>query len=934
MSEALQRLDVLMPGENHDPLQADSTSAAMIERVREQQSALFLLMKSGVLGQTEQAAFSALTEISAATLAVARVSIWLFSPDCETLVLADSYNAANNTHGNGITLEASSYPAYFEALKWNRVIAVSDAQVDPRTSEFTRDYLLPNNIVSLIDAGIWQMGNRVGVICVESINARRLWTPDEKQFAASIADIVVIHFENRSRCTAQQQLAQSRNSFSQVFGMSQDMMVITRLADGIVLDVNEAFFKQTGYATDEIIGKSARQLGLWVDPAKRDEWWQLFTRDGEVRALEVEMRHKSGDIRSHQISSELIEFEGERCAITISRDFTDARRQARLVFEIAQGVAASTGETFFRSLVECLLKALDADLAFVGEMSPSDTSKVVAIAVHNRDGPGQAFAYDLAGSPCRNIIDKGICVYASDVDKLFPHDLALTKKGIQGYVGAPLLNSDGQALGLIAVLFKRPIEDSDMAVQLMRIFSVRASVELERRDQFAQLQYRASYDLLTGLANRTTLEERIDRDIRARQTHLAGASAAGTRAALLLIDLDRFKEINATLGHGVGDKVVARIAARLQNEQLAGAIRGAEIARTGGDEFAVWFAGNTDFGQISFAVSRLMDAITAPLDVEGYPLEVGASIGIAIHPDNADSASKLLRCADIAMYEAKKRGSGIVYYDQTHDPYSPQRLTLMSQISQAVRGKQFEVFYQPRTHLANSQPAGFEALVRWRHPQLGLLLPGKFIPLAELSDVIRPLTFHVLDQAIGQLRQWQGIGNGLAVVGVNLSARNLMDDECANVIRKLLDKHAVNPALLELEITESVIIADPEKAQKTLNDIHAMGVRIAIDDFGTGFSSLSHLKRLPLHALKIDVSFVTHMLQNAQDAAIVESIICLAHSLGLGVVAEGIEDRQTEARLRALGCDQGQGFYIGRPLPAEEATAWLLACLDSARQPS
>jgi predicted signal transduction protein with EAL and GGDEF domain len=317
-------------------------------------------------------------------------------------------------------------------------------------------------------------------------------------------------------------------------------------------------------------------------------------------------------------------------------------------------------------------------------------------------------------------------------------------------------------------------------------------------------------------------------------------------------------------------------------------------------------------------------ALTAPFDIQGYRLEIGASVGIALHPAQGNSAMDLLRCADIAMYIAKRRGVGYALYDAADDAYSPERLLLISQLGTAVRGNELELHFQPRLNLQTDQPTGFEALVRWRHPTMGLLPPSQFIPLAELSDVIRPLTLWVLDRALAQVQAWSFLNRSMRMA-VNLSARHLMDDSCADQIARLLSKHGVTPHLLELEVTESAIIIDPERATRTLNRIHEMGVHVSIDDFGTGYSSLSHLKQLPLSALKIDMSFVSNMLRNPKDAAIVESTIGLAHNLGLSVVAEGIEDENTLVHLRTLGCDEGQGFLIGRPMLPVQALDWIIA---------
>ena len=494
--------------------------------------------------------------------------------------------------------------------------------------------------------------------------------------------------------------------------------------------------------------------------------------------------------------------------------------------------------------------------------------------------------------------------------ELFPRDRALAEKGIHAYVGARLSDSKGQPLGLMSVLFRHPLEEAPLAENLLRIFAARASGELERGHDLRALEHLAHHDPLTGLPNR----------IRLRQCVESGLAEGGIAGALLLIDLDRFKEINDTLGHPVGDVLLRRVGATLR--EGAGRFPRACVARLGGDEFAVWIPGAGDARAAQEAAAHVLASLTAPIDIEGYRLEVGASVGVAIAPAHAGTSSGLLRCADVAMYAAKRTGSSHAIYDASQDPYSTERLALLSDLGTAVRDGQLRVHYQPRVRLADGAVQGFEALVRWQHPRLGLLPPSRFVPLAELSDVIRPLTYWVLAASLGQQRQWLERGIDLRLA-VNLSARHLIDEACASRIAEMVAQAGVEPSSLELEITESAIIADPERAGATLERIRALGVRVAVDDFGTGFSSMSHLKRLPLTALKIDVSFVRQMLASPADRAIVESTIHLAHDLGLSVVAEGIEDEATMAALRAHGCDEGQGFFIGLPMTAVDATAWL-----------
>ena len=891
-----------------------SKHTSISQRVSLQQTALLDILKSDLLAQDLPTIFSILNETAARTLGVSSVSIWRFTASRDYLELADRYDRIRDTHSSGKQLLAADYPVYFEALRRNRVISAVDVHIDPRTTELANEQRAMK-LRSILDATIWYAGENRGVICIESANECRDWAPDEQQFAGSIADLVALALENNQRRETQNLLSASEDQFSRVFWLSPDWMVITRLKDAIVLEVNESFEHQSGYSAAEVVGRSAREFNLWVSEEQRVSWLASCAANGRVRGLEAELRLKSGEIRSFEVSSERIELSGEVCLITTSRDVTASKRQERLVYDIAQSVGAASGEGFFRTLVECLARALDADMVFVGELDSVDSTHVHTIDVQKKTGASPNFVYALDGSPCESVLGRGICAYPRDVARLFPRDEALTVKRIEAYVGAPLTDSSGTALGLIAALFTRPLDQGGTTVHMLQIFAARAAAELERRNHLLALEHRATHDLLTGLMNRAALERDINYSIEHRK-------GKGTCSALLLIDLDRFKEINDTLGHAVGDRLLVILAKRLVAENDAGSMCRGVVARLGGDEFAVWLGDLSGTSVAEVVASRVLAALVAPFDIEDYRLEIGASIGIAVLAEDSINANEMVRRADVAMYVAKRRGDGYSVYDGSDDSNSRERLALIGEIGNAVRLGEFELEYQPKVTLETRVPTGFEALARWRHPRLGLLQPGRFIPLAELSDVIRPLTLWVLDRALAQLSDWRGEGYVLRMA-VNLSARHLMDDACPDQIRRLLEKHNVPAAQLELEITESALIADPIRATQVLMRIHATGVHLSIDDFGTGYSSLSHLMRLPLNSLKIDMSFVLHMLTNPKCAAIVESTINLAHNLGLSVVAEGIESEQVRAALHLLGCNEGQGFVIGRPMSGTDASSWL-----------
>ena len=445
------------------------------------------------------------------------------------------------------------------------------------------------------------------------------------------------------------------------------------------------------------------------------------------------------------------------------------------------------------------------------------------------------------------------------------------------------------------------------------MYRIAAGASRELRRQSAHNAYHARHDSLTGLPNRNAFYEAVDEAI-------AQAMAGGPRAAAMIIDLDRFKEVNDTLGHHSGDILLRHAADRLRD-----ALRPSDLlARLGGDEFAVLLPTVSSVEQATQVAERIRGALEQPFQIQDISLHVGASVGIAIAPDHGQNAEDLLQRADVAMYLAKDSNSTHSVYEPSTDPYSASKLSMVGELRRAFTERQLEVHYQPKASLSNGAVDGVEALVRWNHPTRGLIPPIDFIPLAEHTGLINRLTVYVLDAALRQCAEWQGIGLDLAVA-VNLSARNISDPELPDTVAGLLAEHGVEPSRLVLELTESMLMADPEQAKDVLARLHHMGVGLAIDDFGTGYSSLTYLSELPVTELKIDRSFVKSMATNDGDAFIVRATIDLGRNLGLRVVAEGVETESVWNRLAELGCDIGQGYYLSRPVPATELTRWLVA---------
>ena len=572
----------------------------------------------------------------------------------------------------------------------------------------------------------------------------------------NITELQSVGRDIHDRKMAEEALRISEEKFSKAFHCSPEAIIITKIKDGTIIEVNEGFERISGFKTQEVLGRSSLEIGIWPEASQRQGHIEVLQRQGYLKDAEVMFKVKSGELRDCLTSAEMIEIEGEACLVSVTRDVTEAKRAT------------------------------------------------------------------------------------------------------------------------------------------------------------AALQHQATHDALTDLPNRNWLKTRIEQ--------LIGAAADNQQAfALLLIDLDRFKEINDTLGHQTGDTILKQIAPRLT--PLLDYLNG-DLARLGGDEFAIIIKNTHDKADVEVAANDLLKALEQPFYFEGMRLEIGASLGIARFPEDGANTHTLLRCADVAMYVAKEKAVGYEFYHAQEDRHSTRRLALMSELRTAITEDQLRCYFQPKTDLASGKVSGFEALVRWQHPEHGLIPPGQFIPFAEMGDSIRPLTYWMLEQAIQKCRAWHQQGNTFSV-SVNLSTRNLLDEGCQERIEHLLKRHQLEARYLEVEITESSLIKDPERVLKNITRLHETGVKLSIDDFGSGYSSMSYLKRMPLHALKIDLSFVTHMLENKQDEIIVKSTINLAHNLGLNVVAEGVENQATMDALRKYSCDTAQGYFIAKPLAPDQVDQWL-----------
>jgi diguanylate cyclase (GGDEF)-like protein len=479
----------------------------------------------------------------------------------------------------------------------------------------------------------------------------------------------------------------------------------------------------------------------------------------------------------------------------------------------------------------------------------------------------------------------------------------------------PLLSAHLFASVLEMLAIYAAVQAGSLAILLVglviAIFQYLVAELLKSKARGKELQRLATLDTLTGLANRDRFQEAV-------AAALADQTDLRRPFAVMLIDLDRFKEVNDTLGHHYGDELLRKLGPRLEAAIGPDGL----VARLGGDEFALLTPPATDEETFELAAARLIACVAQPIYVDELALEVGASIGIARFPVDGTDANTLLRRADVAMYAAKEAHSGWTYYAPELDRNSVRKLSVISDFRRALEDGEIVAYYQPIVDVVGGRVRGAEALVRWEHPELGVLAPGSFVDTVEQTGLIGPMTRTVLEQAVAQCAQWREDGHDLSIA-VNLSVRNLLDHNLPWEIDRLLTHHGLPPEALHLEITESMLMSDPERARGTVTRLNALGIRLSVDDFGTGYSSLAYLRQMPIDELKIDRSFVSPMLRDESDLIIVRSTINLGHDLGLRVIAEGVEDEATLGRLARLGCDLAQGYHISRPMPALQFVRWL-----------
>jgi diguanylate cyclase (GGDEF)-like protein/PAS domain S-box-containing protein len=658
--------------------------------------------------------------------------------------------------------------------------------------------------------------------------------------------------------------------------------IISADLNGSIINWNAGAERLYGYTAQDAIGRS---LSMIVPEGRSDELRAALdrvTRGEQIDQIETVRRRRDGSLVEVSISlAPLTDAHGTVIATTgIARDMSSLKQAAQ---------ALRSSEERYRRIVET---------AFEGVWIIDSGNKTTFVNRRMADMLGYA-PEEILGKPVLTFMDP-------DAQAAFVANRDSRQQAYQAEHEFRFRRADGSELWVL--LEASP--DRDAAGNYVGSLAMVTDVTERRRAQRA-LEHQTRHDALTGLPNRLLLGERLAEALTsARNSHY--------QVGVLVLDLDHFKEVNETFGLLAGDRLLEQVGPRLQSEIRTGDM----VARLGGDEFAVLLP-ETDGTAATTLAARLLDALQRPFEVQGQHLDVAASIGIAIYPNDGDDAGTLLRHADIALFVAKQARGAFVRYAAEYEKQGASRLTLMADLRQALHDdEQLFLVFQPLVSLRDRSLAGVEALVRWQHPQRGLVSPLDFVPFAEKTGLVQPLTKWVLASALKQAAAWHRGGHAIPV-SVNISMRDLVDPGFPQLVSKLLRDAGAEPAWVRLEITESVIMSKPEQAISTLSQLRKLGVRLAVDDFGTGYSSLAYLDRLPVDEIKIDKSFVSAMAGEVSRTTIVRASIDLGHSLRLESVAEGVEDARTWDVLAALGCDMAQGYFMSPPLLAEEVLPWL-----------
>jgi len=695
--------------------------------------------------------------------------------------------------------------------------------------------------------------------------------------AVFAAPSIWVYADITERKRADLTLQQSKQRFAKTFESCPLAASISLLENGCFIEVNTAYERHFGWTKTDLIGRTSLEVGFWTSEA-RTAWVRAMQQAGRLEDYEAIWVHKNGQRRYVSLSSEIIDLDGKTCILVYVTDITDR-------------------------------KHAEADLRIAAAAFDSQEGMVITDADNVILRVNQAFT-ELTGYAAEEVVGKKPNIFRSD-----RHDDAFYRSMWESIIATGRWQGeiwDRRKNGEVYPKWLTISAVRDAAGIVTHYIGTQFDIT-DRKQAEERIQSLAFYDQLTGLANRHSLNEQLAQAVRL-------AARNGHSFALMLLDLDNFKAVNDSLGHHVGDQLLVAVAKR-----LVAAVRHSDlVTRLGGDEFVILLPDITSPSDVAHVAEKILTTIPAPYRIDSHMLRTSPSIGICLYPDDATESLELLQRADTAMYHAKANGRNqYQFFKEEYQLAAIRRLALEAELHQAIAEQQFLLHYQPQIDLRNGRPVGVEALIRWQHPERGLVSPVYFIPIAEETGLILQIGDWVLEEACRQLAVWQDRGIDQICVSVNLTASQFLDRSLPARIQGLLSQYNVPAERLKLEVTESMSMASPEQTISSMKELTACGLSLSIDDFGTGYSSLAYLKLLPLSELKIDRSFVKDIETDQNDADICDVTVLLAHKLGLNVVAEGVETEAQLTYLLSIGCEKVQGYFFSRPLPAEEAESYI-----------
>jgi len=829
----------------------------------------------------------------------------LFDEEKQKLVgVIDSFSEYRKEGYYQLSLDETSLAV--TVFKQRQPVAITDVKNDPRVStRMVKKFDLRSALAVPLMIGDFP----VGVLLSARKKVTHHYSEHEIQILQAFAQesALIIHTESldSNRLSAERR-------YQKLLELAPDAILLLD-QDGVIVEVNQAAGKLFLQTPEKLTGNKLEDL---FDEKQTNEINQLlYLQPGQSAHIESTTRSQINKKLMVNIHAGSLLLDDHPVIQLIIQDISQRKRLEGAITQIVEGLSTAIGESFFQAIATQLANILGANCVTVGIIKDDKTDTVSTLAYYLNGMIYRNIDYQTQQTPCAEVIGNTPKTYAENVQALFPDDKPLAEMNIEAYSGVPLFDSQGKPLGLIATLFENRIEHPDFIESVLQIFAARTAAEIERTQREAHIKYLAYYDTLTELPNRELLMDRLHQSI-------AQASRSDNQLALMLLDLDHFKATNDTFGHQVGDKLLAQVAQRLKH-----CVReGDTVARLSGDEFVILLSNlpldhvaSTD---VTTVAEKIRQSISSSYSIEGHNLSINASIGIAFYPTDGETTHTLFKHADMAMYQAKSAGrDSFRFYSSIMNETVLERLKIEKELHHALSKDQFQLVYQPKIDIIHNRIVGAEALLRWQHPDLGLVSPDKFIPISEDSGQIIPIGDWVFEQACrAAAKLWcthQSCEN-IQTMSINVSPRQFRHPDFARKVKNIISETGVNPNCIEIEVTESLLVHDYEDVRNKLEELKTLGLHISIDDFGTGYSSLRYLQQLPVDILKIDHSFVSNIDTEPANAAIVESIIAMATRLGLGVIAEGVETRNQMAYLRVQGCTICQGFYLSKPLSLAE----------------